>query len=225
MKKIAFLGSLLTLSLVNVAWGQTVAVTEYGDTVYLYADGSWTYDLLDDYEDEMDALFGKPLTVQDTVDTPYTAPSNTNKQVENSFDMFEVRYNGNAWSRVPAGTLNGDAEFAWESKRTDLYSVVISEETPIAQDYLFTIARDNMKEATANPVEVLTLEAVTVNDVPMLHGVMRAQVTGVDFVFEGYYYSDDRGSVQFITWTSERIWESNRKHIRDMLNGFVVMPE
>lgn len=225
MKRIYPKLSLLLFFILSMTYaqGQVMAVTENGDTIFVYANGTWSFELLEEMpEPENDLAYLSEEVVLDTIATHFKIPSGSKKQVEDSYKLFTIKYNDALWKRVPPATLNDEAEFAFEGKNTDIWCVVIAEETPIAMDKLFLIAKNNMKEFTGSNPEVIKTELRTVNDQQVVRGVMRAQLSGITFIFDTYYYSNHLGSVQFTTWTSDRIWEKNQSMILDLLNGFVA---
>ena len=79
-----------------------------------------------------------------------------------------------------------------------------------------------MKEATGSDPRVLKTELRTVNGQQLMRGVLGANFSGISFIFDTYYYSNDHGSVQFTTWTSDKVWERNKNDILELLNGFIV---
>ena len=203
--------------------GQVQAITEYGDTIFVYDNGTWSFELLDEappIEKEFGFL-SKEVKI-DTLSEGFTFSENVTKEVNNSRDQFTVKYDDRLWGRVPPGTLNEDAEFAFKFKESDIWSVVISEETPIEINKLFLIAKKNMESYSGEDAEIIATELRTVNGTPVIRGVLKSTFSGITFMFDSYYYSDDRGSIQFTTWTSDTIWEKNQETILDLLNGLIV---
>lgn len=202
---------------------QTRAVTQYGDTIYVYNNGTWSYELLDNMPEINNELAYLASEIKiDTISKAFTAPANLKKQVKNKANQFIIKYDDSKWKRVPPATLNDEAEFAFESKVSDIWCVVISEETPIDSDKLFKIAKQTMKENTGGEPKIIKTELRKVNGKELIRGVLEADYSGITFIFDSYYYSDDLGSVQFITWTSSKVWERNENNILEFLNGFIA---
>lgn len=225
MKYNQFIPTLVFLLVANIltAYGQTLAITEHGDSIYVYDNGTWSFELLEEMPNtESDLAFLSSELSIDTLSKEYKYTSKAKKQAKNARGQFTIKYDENTWKRVPPATLNGEAEFAFQSKTTDIWCVVISEITPIAADKLFRIAIKNMEESTGSTPEILKTEQRTVNGQQLIRGVLRANFSGIDLIFDTYYFSNDLGSVQFTTWTSATIWKSNESDILDFLNGFVV---
>jgi len=201
---------------------QTQAVTTEGDTIYVYKNGTWSYELLDEMPviNELDYLDAE-LKI-DTIQTAFKFSDKTDKEIINANDQFRIKYNGQQWKRVPPATLNDDAEFAFESKSSDIWCVVISEDTPIEKDKLFKIARKTMEENSGSDSEIIKTELINVNGAEVLRGVLNVNFSGISFVFDSYYFSNEKGSVQFTTWTSTEVWKRTEQDIQDFLYGFVV---
>lgn len=223
MKKLTLLLSYL-IAISYVSNAQTRAVTEEGDTIYVYDNGTWTYELLDEMPSVLNELsyLEQELKI-DTIYDAFSTPKTSNKTLKNSRNQFIVKYDDSIWKRVPPATLNDDAEFALQGKNTDVWCIIISEETPIESDKLFKIAKHNMKENTGADADILITELRTVNNAPVIRGTLKASFSGIDFIFDSYYFSNESGSVQFTTWTSDQLWKKNEGLILDLLNGFEII--
>jgi len=205
-----------------VLYSQTRAVTELGDTIYIYNNGTWSYDMLEESPEVNELSFLNESIPIDTVSKQFTYTKTAKKEVENSFGMFKIKYDDSKWRRVPPASLNDEAEFAFESKDTDIWCIVISEETPIKPDLLFSIARQSIKEKMGTDPEVIKSELRTINGHEVVRGAMKANISGIAFIFDTYYFSNDKGSVQFTTWTGEAIWKREQENILEFLNGFIA---
>lgn len=203
-------------------YSQTRAVTELGDTIYVYDNGTWSYDLLEEAPEVNEFSFLDESIPLDTISKSFTYSQTAKKQVENGFGMFKIKYDDTKWRRVPPASLNDEAEFGFEAKDSDIWCIVISEETPIKPDLLFSIARQSIKEKMGTTPEVIKSELRTVNGHQVVRGAMKANISGIDFIFDTYYYSNDKGSVQFTTWTGETVWKREQENILEFLNGFIA---
>ena len=159
------------------------------------------------------------LTI-DTIEQAFSAPDWSKKTLKNAKNQFTVKYNESVWKRVPPATYNEDAEFALEGKNNDIWCIIISEETEIGIDNLFKIAKETMRENTGIEPEIIKTELRTVNGTEVLRGTLKANFSGIDLIFDSYYFSNELGSVQFTTYTSVKLWERKQDVILDLLNGF-----
>ena len=100
--------------------------------------------------------------------------------------------------------------------------IIITEPTVIPADKLFKVAKNQMQERMGTKVEVVKTELRIVNGKEMIRGVVKLNVSEIDFVFDSYYYSDDRGSIQVTSWTSEGVWNRNPNFNQNVLNGIII---
>jgi len=212
-----------TLLLVNGLIAQQRAVTESGDTIFIYDNGTWSFELEDEIIRSLEegAFMDQPLDI-DTILTTFSHTPNVDKEVIPKSEQFKFKYNNENWKRVPPADLNEDAEFAFQHRDVDIWAILITEQTEIDVENLLKIAITNMEENTGTEVGIKKVELLNVNGAEILRGTLHASFSGINFIFDSYYYSDERGTTQFSTWTSEKIWENNQSLIHDFLNGFVV---
>ena len=201
---------------------QTRAVTEKGDTIFVYANGTWSYEFeeITNEVNEFDFL-NLALTV-DTIATKQVFSPNAKSEVKSEIIGFKVKYDDKKWKRVPPGGLNADADFAFEFKSADVWCIIIDEETSFSPENLFRIAKRTMENNLNATTEILKTQVVNVNGTNLFRGVIKAQVSGISFVFDSYYYSNELGSVQFTTWTSDNLWKKYERDITELLNGFIA---
>ena len=81
-----------------------------------------------------------------------------------------------------------------------------------------------MEDRTGAEVEVIKTELRNVNGTDLIRGALSVKISGVQFMFDTYYFSNEKGSVQFTVWTSDRIWENELDDIHELLNGFIAIP-
>lgn len=223
IKKVLFFSIALFISTLYQANGQTLAITIHGDSIYVYDNGTWSYELLEESPALSEFSFLDEEIEIDTIEQEFVFSDNLNKELRNVRDHFIIKYNSNNWKREPPALYNEDAEFALSSKKHDLWCIVISEETEIAPLSLFKIAKNMMEENIGAKVETKKVELRTVNGKEVLRAVVEAKVSGLNFIFDSYYYSDEMGSVQFTTWTGNSLWKKYEAEILELLNGFVVL--
>lgn len=199
---------------------QVKAVTEIGDTIYVYNDGTWSYDLNDDFSNTNQLDYLNDEISIDTINTTFFTPPNSESSVSNNLIPFTIHYDNKKWKRIPPGSLNEDAEFAFQHRELDIYSIVIPEETTIDSDMLLRIARKTMEENTGSSTSILKAELRKVNNSSVVRGVLNSKYSGISFIFDSYYYSNENGSVQFTVWTSDKVWKREEEEILELLNGF-----
>jgi hypothetical protein len=191
---------------------QKKAVTETGQQVILYDEGTWKY--------ESDST-------ADPADTS-TVLMNPKKFVKSESATFLVKstkvapisfwVNPKKWS-FEKGT-GGDREYTLQLKGEDLYAMLITERIVIPLESLKKAAIQNALQA-APDAQVLHADYRMVNGLKMLCMQMKGTVQSIKFVYFGYYYSDGHGTVQFTAYTSESLWNSYRESATELLNGLM----
>ena len=209
MKKNALLLiGLLGFSLIQA---QQKAVTETGEEVILYDDGTWSY--INEYQ----------LSKKDI-------PTNQNrfeKDYESTFLLkssnFNVGFylNPKLWSFKKA-IDNPDVEYELQLKDKDLYGMIITERVEIPLKTLKSLAMDNAKSVSPD-LKIIKEEYRYVNGIKVLLLQMDGSMDGVKFSYYGYYFSNTNGSVQFITYTSQNLLKSYKPDIEKLLNGLVEL--
>ncbi len=211
MLKYALTASLvLAVSLSSQA--QQKAITSSGESVVLYNDGTWRY------EDETRRETGSRSIA--TNPTPFSKGTNSTFLIRSQRVPFGIYMDPKQWAfeRVEGG--NGEFEF--ELRGEDLYGLIITEKVPIPLESLRNIAIENGLEA-APDLEVVEEEYRTVNGNRVLMMRMDGTIQGIPFSYFGYYYSNENGTVQFLTYTAQSLMGTYRREAEKLLNGFLVL--
>ena len=197
---------LITAQLLNA---QINAVTETGDEVILYEDGTWNY-------------------LKDSIIENAIIPVNENEFLKEKKSNFLVKskklnvgiwINPKSWS-FTKGTENDAFEFQFQKKGGDLYAMLISEKMQIPIETLKGIAIENAKSA-APDIKVIKEEYRNVNGIQVLMMQMSGTIQGMRFTYYGYYYSNTNGTIQLLTYTGENLFPNYRNDIEEFLNGLV----
>lgn len=190
---------------------QKKAVTETGDEVVLFDNGTWEYQ-------------NKEILVETEI------PTNTKsfEKVKKATFLLKSKklnvgfwLNPKEWSFQKA-TDNLEAEYEFQLKGEDLYGMVISEKVEIPLETLKSIALENGKGA-APDLRVVKEEYRFVNGIKVLLLEMSGTMQGIKFSYYGYYFSSANGTIQFITYTSQNLLDSYRKECDELLNGLVEL--
>ena len=207
MKKIFLL--LISLFFINLIQAQQKAVTETGEEIIIYDDGTWKYQNEDQIIKE-EAL---------------TNPTKFKKDKESTFLLKSTKLdigfylNPKIWSFKKA-TDNPEAEFELRLKGEDLYGMIISEKFEIPLETLKSFALENGK-AVAPDLKIVKEEYRTVNGLKVLLLQLNGTMQGIKFSYYGYYFSNSKGTVQFITYTSQNLLDSYKSESEKLLNGLV----
>ncbi len=208
-----FLVGLVACSLLYAtpAQAQIKAITDTGSEVFLYGDGTWKY-----AGDSPTIAAEVPLN-----DQPFTKPNNATFLVKSTKVGLGIWIDPKAWS-FERGADEDAYEFQFERKGSDLYAMLIAEKTHIPLETLRTIAVDNAREA-APDVQVVKEEYRYVNGLKVLMIQMNGTIQGIKFTYFGYYYSNNNGTIQFLTYTGENLFEDYLNEIILFLNGLVEL--
>lgn len=193
----------------KVAYTQQIAVTDTGEQVYLYNDGTWKY-ISEPQSD--DAI---PIN-----DIPFTTPEDASFRVRSTINNLSVFINPGEWSFNKA-TSNPAAEYEFKLKGKDVYAMAITEEIEIGMENLVEIALNNAK-GFAPDTRVVEKEYRTVNGKKVLYLSMEGTGNGIAFQYFGYYYSDEAGSTQLVVYTGKGLVKKYQTEIFDLLNGFSI---
>ena len=190
---------------------QKKAVTENGEEVILYDDGTWDYLNSQDY-----------LVTQIPIN-----PKAFEKGKNSTFLLKSNRLNVGFWLDPKAwsfrkSTENPDAEYEFNMKEEDLYGMVLTEKFEIPLQSLKLIAVENAKEV-APDLKVIKEEYRNVNGLKVLLLHMNGTMQGIKVSYYGYYYSNETGTVQFITYTSQNLMNTLIEEGEKLLNGLVVI--
>ena len=190
---------------------QINAVTENGDAVLLYQDGTWSY-----LDNSMTSIEEIPLSEMKFL-----------KSKESSFLVKSKNINIGIWINPKEWTFsksvdNEDAEFEFSKKGEDLYGMLISEKIEIPVATLKNIAVENARGAIPD-IKIMKEEFRMVNGVKVLMLQMGGTIQGMKIVYYGYYYSNSKGTVQLLTYTGQNLFAEYLPVIEMFLNGFVEL--
>ena len=209
MKKIIFT-ELILLSM-QLANAQINAITDSGDEVVLYDDGTWEY-------------------LNDSMVTASEIPENSKEFITDKKSTFLVKskklnigiwINPKTWS-FSKGTDKDAYEFQFQKKGDDLYAMLIAEKTQIPVETLKEIAISNAKDA-APDIKVIKEEYRNVNGKRVFMMQMAGTIQGIRFTYFGYYYSNSNGTIQLLAYTGENLFSEYQAEIELFLNGLVEL--
>lgn len=198
----------------STLFSQINAVTENGEQVILNNDGTWKYTNI-------------PKETQETNVVIPTNPAIFSKKATNSFLLKSTRTKIGVWLdskkwKFNKATNNESAEYELQYKDGDLYAMLITEKIEIPLESLKTIALENAI-SVAPDAKVVKEEYRMVNGNKVLMLQMNGTTQGIKFSYYGYYYSNENGTVQFVTYTSQNLINQYKSICEDILNGLVII--
>lgn len=186
------------------------AVTEEGDIVILNSNGSWEY--VDNKVNKATEILLNKNSFKKGKESTFTLKSKKNNSV------FSI--DPKAWA-FEKGNSIGDSEYAFKLKGGDLYGMAITEAIEIDLVNLPQVALDNAKNV-APDVRITKQEYRVVNDNKVIYLEMAGTIQGIKFKYLGYYYSDESGTTQYLTYTGTNLAGKYKPEIEKFLNGFSI---
>jgi hypothetical protein len=214
MKKIVILFVCLILAslmLTSICYAQKKAITETGEEVILYEDGTWKYsNASEQQEKEIE-----------------TNPEKFEKSDNATFLLKSAQFNVGFWLDPKKWSFkkaesNPAAEYELQCRGNDLYGMIISERIEIPLKTLRQIALDNGRRSSPD-LQIVKEEYRLVNGIKVLLLQMDGTMQGLKFSYYGYYFSNSNGTVQFVTYTSQNLLKGYQEDIEELLNGFVEL--
>ncbi|MCE2682329.1 MAG: hypothetical protein ACK49D_06475 [Flavobacteriia bacterium] len=204
--------TILTIALTAVcslSQAQIKAITENGEEVVLFENGQWEYTEGNEYVEE--EILMNPVK--------FTRPATS------AFLLKSTKFNVGTYLDSKKWTIEkGKGDDAYEYQLTlnqgDLYAMMITEQVEIPLESLKAIALENARDV-APDVYVVKEEYRMVNGLRVLMMQMNGTLSGIKFSYYGYYFSSEKGTIQFIGYTSQNLLSKYQKTIEDLLNGLV----
>ncbi len=195
----------------QLAIAQINAITETGDEVMLYQDGTWKY-------------------IDDSITDDSDIPVNDREFFKDKSSTFLVKskklniglwINPKTWS-FNKGTESDAFEFQFQKKGEDLYAMLISEKLQIPLETLKEIAIENAR-SVAPDIKVIKQEYRYVNGIKVLLMQMSGTIQGMSVTYYGYYFSNSNGTIQLLTYTGEKLFNNYLNDIELFLNGLIEL--
>ena len=204
IKQLITLGTLFFTLLSNA---QINAVTENGDEVLLYKDNTWKYSN-ESLNETVEILRN---------DKPFTKEKKSSFLVKSSKTNIGVWINPKEWGFSKSKT-DSPSEFNFNHKQLDVYGMLIAEKTEVTVEALTDIAYENALEA-APDIKIVEKEYRTVNGLEVIMMKMKGTIQGIKFIYFGYYFSNAQGAFQFLTYTSQNVFNEYKNDMLHLLNG------
>ena len=100
--------------------------------------------------------------------------------------------------------------------------MMITEKVEIPIESFKSIALENGR-SVAPDLKIIKEEYRNVNGLTVLMLQMNGSIQGIKVSYFGYYYSNENGSVQFITYTAQNLLKDYMPDCENLLNGFSLV--
>ena len=186
------------------------AITESGEKVNLFSDGTWEYAPEDSQEEVK-----RPIN-----STKFITPSTSKELVKGRSVNYEVYFDKEKWQTLTKN-INEMAEYSLLHKDKNAYAIIIPESASIPLETLRNIVVNNARSVSSSTT-ILKEEERNVNGSKVIMLNIKAKVQGMDFIYIYYIYSGEKSSIQVIGFTTEELFSEYTNDIENLLNGFVV---
>lgn len=193
------------------SYAQQRAITERGKEVVLYDDGTWAY-----------------LYEEDALNSQISTNSNEFKRDKKSSFLLKSNrislgfyLDPKEWS-FQKSSDNPDVEYDLQLRSEDLYAMIITERIEVPLETLRTIALENGRQV-APDLKIVKEEYRMVNGLKVLLLQMEGSFQGIKATYYGYYYSNENGTVQLVTFTAQNLFPDFKATSEKLLNGMVLL--
>ena len=203
--------ALIIILIPFVCIAQQTAITQTGEEVILYVDGTWKYKYTEDAE-----TYEIPMSKK-----RFKKDKNATFLLKSKVINMGFWLNPKVWSFENA-TDNNEAEYDLTLRGEDLYAMIISEKVEIPLETLKGIAYENGL-AVSPDLQIIDQEYRMINGQKVLYLKMYGTIQGIKFAYFGYYFSNETGTLQYICYTSQNLIEKYEDVCEELLNGLVVI--
>lgn len=205
-----FVFTMFFIIICSVSYASQKAITDIGEEVILNDDGTWEYTSNSNQEKN-------EITTNKDI---FQKPESSTFLLKSARNKSAYWIDSKKWNFKKA-TNNSEAEYEFQLKGGDLWGISISEGVTMPIETLVGIALENAR-AAAPDMKIIRQEYRMVNEIRVLYMEMKGTLQGINFTYLGYYYSDNSGSTQFLTYTGSSLVNKYKSEISDFLNGFVT---
>ena len=187
-------------------YSQVSAVTENGDEVILYDDNSWIYKNKNSNND---------LSLLNT-NKIYSYDKNSTFLVKSNKIKIGTYIDPKKWTFNKS--FSDDSEYEFELKNEELFAMMINEKIEMSLENLKDLAFYNFNFAADN-ARIVNQELRNVNGLLVLMLHMEGTIDGFSVFYYGYYFSNDKGTTQFVTYSTTNLFDFYKVEIEKFLNG------
>ncbi len=178
-------------------------------------DGTWRYIKDSTTEnDEAGLIKLNPYKFSKTANQTFVLKSNTVN--------VGVFINPQKWTVSAHKDNEVNIEYRFGLKSGNDAAVFLSEKTPIDVKNMGEIALINAQKAASDAV-ITSQEYRMVNGIKVLCVSMSATIKGIKLKYLGYYYSNSKGTIQLLCYSSDTLYPEAKNDFEAFLNGLVLI--
>ncbi|MBS1774220.1 MAG: hypothetical protein JST82_15285 [Bacteroidetes bacterium] len=194
------------------SYSQTRAVTDKGEEVILYADGTWkSASITPAYETRLDTI-----AVLKDKQASFLTKSN---KVD-----FGIWINPKKWSFKPYGDAGLAVEYLYTLKGEDCYGMLITERVEVTNQKVSDIVLSATKKIDPD-AHIIREETRNVNGNICSYVELAAKNKGMSFVYIGYMISNPNGTVRVQAFTTSNLLSKYKTEMETFINGFVSVKQ
>lgn len=200
----------LVLILSGICFADQKAITENGDEVILHDNGTW--EKSSQKESEKKIISVNPGKFEKGSKAIFNLKSKVNGS--------SIAFDSGKWTFSKSGEKDS-SEYEFKMKDSDLMAIMVTERIEVQMDKMAEVALTNAKDA-APDAKLMFCEYRIVNGKKILLAQITGTISGINFIYYSYYYSDDSGTTQLVTFTSQKLFSEYKQDAEDFLNGFLA---
>jgi len=191
------------------------AITEDGQGVVLYSNGTWAFKL----EPK------RPQVKKTKKVKPPPVPPVKNKRVESKstlkgkYNAYKIIYDNTLWKKT--SSANDDAEIQLEHKAGNGFAMVIFDRSPISLENLKKQVLTTMR-SVASKVEIISEEKKRIKNHQIMILKINSTIENTPFSYFNYYASGKLGTIQFVTYTATALMADYETDFKTLLDGLVI---
>lgn len=199
----AFAAIVLAAGLVFAAAAKDVTVTVDGKTVVLHDNFTW------EYQNQAAAPSAGPALA-------LAKPAKAALVLASQTGPYRLSLNGGVWRQTAQS--NDSAEFQFTNKDSSGYGMMIYEGMPIELATLRSALIQNAKAVDPN-VQLLSVQAATVNGLAGELVSYRVKSEDTAFVFLSFISSGDNGTFQYTFYTVDKLFDKLKPAFLEAIAG------
>lgn len=200
---------LFILAFATLCFADKKAVTETGEEVILHDNGTWEKVLKSSKKDDSTST-NKEL---------FNKNDDATFQLKSTVNNATIYINPKKWSFAKSKRGNA-VEYELQMTDSDLRAMLVTERIEVPLENLAQLALENARKVSPD-IYFVTREYRIVNGKKVIMAQMNGTVSGIKFTYLGYYYSDEKGSTQIVTYTSQNLFPEYREEAEKFLNGLL----
>lgn len=207
MKKNIFI---LFITVTFFTFSQKRAVTEDGDVVLLFEDGTWKF--------EDGSVLESTVIEKNPFD--FKTPSTSTFSLKSKKNDFCFWYNPKKWKTSPQ-RISEITEFELTNTNVEVFAMMISEAAAIDLINLKKIVLENLRK-NSTEMTLVKEELRTVNNNEVLYLEVKATLSGIKFHYLYHLITNESGYSQLVLATYENLFAKYKPEMDLFLSGLNV---